>query len=256
MHGEKSMLKVTLLAATAMLTAGSASAQDWGGFYVGGNISSTSGGSDAAVATGGQWTAEAAGLRTGFQNLMSTALDPEGTGFGIQAGYNWELTDHIVLGAEASYARLGADDDRVLGQTATTFGPTPTYAPVNRIEAEGQFNLRGSLGYDFNPLLAYLTVGYSNAEATGTTEVVSSQGYSKAGEESDWVGGLSYGVGAAIRFGGPWSARLEYSHTEYDDLSYTTSYRTGSTFTSPAYTETVTQSLELDSIQFGVNFHF
>lgn len=249
------MLKTSLLAAAAVLSAGSASAQDWSGFYVGGSVSSNSGESEADVVAGGQWASESAGLRTGFEDLMSTTLDPEGTGFGVQAGYNWQ-TDHIVFGVEASYAQLGADDDRVLPQTATSFGPTPTYAPVNRIEADGQFNVRGSLGYDFNPLLAYVTVGYSNVEATGTTEVISSGGYSKAGEESDWLGGWSYGVGAAMRFGGPWSVRLEYSHTEYDDLSYTTAYRPGSTFVTPAYTETVTQSLELDSIQLGVNFHF
>ena len=250
------MFKTSLLAAAAVLTAGSASAQEWNGFYVGGNISSTSGESAADVATGGQWASEATALRTGFQNLMSTSLDPEGTGFGIQAGYNWQVTDHIVLGAEVGYSQLQADDDRVLPQTATSYGPLPTYAPVNRIEADGQFNVRGSIGYDFSPVLVYATVGYSNADATATTEVLSSNGYSKAGEASDWVGGFSYGVGAAVRLVGAWSAGLEYSHTDYDDLTYTTAYRTGSTFVSPAYTETVTQSLELDSWQVGVNFHF
>lgn len=250
------MLKVSLLAAAAMLTAGSASAQEWSGFYVGGNISNTSGESTADVVTGGQWSVETTALRNGFEDLTSATLDPGGTGFGVQAGYNWALTDHLILGAEASYAQLGADDDRTLPQTPTSAGPTPTYAPINRIEAEGQFNVRGSLGYDFNPILAYVTLGYSTVDATASTEVVSSGGYSKAGEGSDWVSGFSYGVGAAIRFGGPWSARLEYSHTDYDDMTYTTAYRPGSTFTSPAYTETVTQSLELDTVQIGVNYHF
>lgn len=250
------MLKTSLLAAAAVLTAGSASAQEWNGFYVGGNISTSSGESSSDVVTGGQWSVENAALRNGFEDLVSASLDPEGTGFGVQAGYNWTVTDHIVVGVEASYAQLGVDDDRTLGQTATPFGPTPTYAPVNRIEAEGQFNIRGSLGYDFNPLLAYVTVGYSSADATASTEVLGSNGYSKAGEASDWVQGFSYGIGAAMRFGGPWSARLEYSHTEYDDMTYDTAYRAGSSFTSPAYTETVTQSLELDTIQVGVNFHF
>lgn len=250
------MLKTSLLAAAAVLTAGSASAQEWTGFYVGANVSNSSGESSSDVATGGQWSTENATLRSGFEDLLSASLDPEGTGFGVQAGYNWTVTDHVVLGVEGSYAQLGVDDDRAPGQTATPFGPTPTYAPVNSIEAEGQFNLRGSLGYDFSPVLAYVTVGYSSVDATAVTEVLGSNGYSKAGESSDWVQGFSYGVGAAIRFGGPWSARLEYSHTEYDDMTYDTAYRAGSTFVTPAYTETVTQSLELDTIQFGINFHF
>ncbi len=250
------MLKTSMLAAVALLTAGSASAQEWSGFYVGGNVSNSSGDSSSDVVTGGAWAGESATLRNGFEDLLSASLDPEGTGFGVQAGYNWTLTDHVVVGVEGSYAQLGADDGRAPGQTATPFGPSPTYAPVNSIEADGQFNLRGSLGYDFNPLLAYVTFGYSTVDATASTEVLSSAGYSKAGGDSDWVGGFSYGVGAAMRFGGPWSARLEYSHTEYDDMTYDLAYRPGSTFVSPAYTERVTQSLELDTIQLGVNFHF
>ena len=39
-------------------------------------------------------------------------------------------------------------------------------------------------------------------------------------------------------------------------MTYDLVYRPGSTFVSPAYTERVTQSLELDTIQLGVNFHF
>lgn len=251
------MLKTSLMAiAAAALTAGAASAQDWSGFYVGGSISQSSGEADSNVVTGGNWSVEGA-LRPAFENLMSTSLDPEGTGFGVHGGYNWEFAEKIVVGAEIGYSQLEVDDDRVLGQTATTFGPSPTYAPVNRIEADGQFNIRATVGYDFaHRLLAYGVIGYSSADVTSTTEVLASNGYSKAGQGSDWVEGFTYGLGAAIRFGGPWSARIEYTRTEYDDISYATAYRPGSTFTAPAYTETVTQGLDLDSVRVGVNFHF
>ncbi|PWE16862.1 hypothetical protein DDZ18_11780 [Marinicauda salina] len=249
------MLKTSALIAAFALTTGTASAQDWSGFYLGGNVSTSSGESEADVVTGGQWSIEGA-LRPAFEDLMSTTLDPEGTGFGVQGGYLHEYPSQVVIGAELGYSYLDVDDARMLPQTATSFGPSPTYAPVNTIEAEGQFNIRGSLGYDFNPLLAYLTLGYSTADATATTEVLSSGGYSKAGEESGWVHGLSYGAGAAIRLGNAWSIRLEYARTEYEDMVYDTEYRAGSTFTSPEYTETITQTLELDTFQLGVNFHF
>lgn len=254
---KKHGLKTSLFALAAALAGSNAAAQEWSGVYVGGHVATSTGESSSNVALGGQWGIESAALRTGVTNLWSTQLDPEGFSYGLQAGLNHEFSGGFVLGGELSYSVADIDDRRALPLTATSFGANPTYAPVNSVEVESLWGARALIGYNFNPVLAYVTVGYASADITARAEIVSNGGYSKAGEGSDSVDGVSYGVGAAFRLGAsPWSVRVEYSRTDLSDITFATAYRPGSTFTTPAYTETFTQDLSLDTFQVGVNFHF
>ncbi|PZO52692.1 MAG: hypothetical protein DCF16_08905 [Alphaproteobacteria bacterium] len=251
------MKKVSLLAAAALImSAGSASAQDWAGFYVGGNISSSSGQSDQDATIGGQWSAETQNTRDFVSQHFDGDLDPEGWGYGIQGGYNWQTESGFVFGGEIGYSMLDADDasgDRVGSPSAS---PALIYTVSNATEIESVLNARANLGYDFGGVLGYVVLGYSWAEVSSDILITSNGNYLKAASESDNVGGFTWGLGGAIRLGGPWSARLEYTRTDFDELSYSTVYRPGSSFTSPAYTENYNEDLSLDSIQVGINFDF
>lgn len=251
------MLKQTIAASISLAGASAASAEDWTGFYAGGSLGHSSGESNADVALSGQWATESQTLRDGLTDLWSTVLEPEGWSYGVQAGYNREFASALVLGGELGYTVFDADESRLTGQeVADPSVPLLTYQVGNSVEIDSVVSARASIGYDFEPVLAYATLGYSWADVSVGAETLSNGGYSKIGSESDTLGGFTYGLGAAMRFGGPWSARIEYTHTEFDDVGFETIYRPGSTFTSPAYIETFSQDLTLDVVSAGVNFHF
>lgn len=253
------MKPTVLLAAAAALCLcpAMAAAQSWTGPYVGGDITHASGESSADVTLGGQWTSESVALRNGVTALWSDEREPEGTGVSLFAGYNHEMASGIVVGAEIGYSFLDAEDSRLTPQTAPDPGsPGLTYSFGNGAEVNSTVNLRARLGYDFDPVMAYVIVGYSWADTTFSAEVLSNGGYSKAGETSENLGGVTWGLGAAWRLSPAWSVRAEYTRTDYDDVDFLTGYRPGSTFTTPPYTESFSQDLSVDTLSLGIGWHF
>lgn len=189
------MFKTSLLAAAAVLTAGSASAQEWNGF----TWAATSRAPRVSCCRCRDWRAVAPSDCVAY--WFPAELDVhvaylEGTGFGIQAGYNWQVTDHIVLGAEVGYSQLQADDDRVLPQTATSYGPLPTYAPVNRIERTDSSMCGGQL--DMISVRSGLRDRriLKRRRDPRRRRCLAATATARREEASDWVGGFSYGVGA------------------------------------------------------------
>lgn len=247
--------KILAAAAATVVLAGPAFAQNWSGFHAGVSGSYHSGSSDADLALGGAWSIESAALRNGVTDLWSTELDPSGTSFGIYAGYNRQFTGGFVLGGEVGYAWYGVDDSRLTGQTAIP-GVSPTYAVGNAVDVESALTARANLGWDFGAFLGYAILGYTWADVSATAEVLSSGGYSKLGVASENLGGVTYGLGATVPIEGRWYVRLEYTRTDFEDFTFDTAYRAGSTFTSPVYSETFTQDLVLDTVSVGVGFRF
>lgn len=251
-------LMVSSIALTAALAlGGAAQAQDWSGFYVGAGVTQATGTSDASVALGGAWTTETAALRNGVTDNWSTELEPDGTGGSLFAGYNWQTTGGLVFGGELSYDLVGADADRETGQiVASSSFPALTYNFENSVEVDSVLAARAKLGYAFDAMLIYATAGYASADTTMGAAVLSNGAYSKIGEGSDSMSGMSYGLGAAFQVGGNWSVSGQWTRTDFGDQSFDTTYRAGSSFTSPAYNETFTQDLSLDVWRLGIARRF
>lgn len=234
-----------------------ANAGDFDGLYFGANVGYGFGSSDVSTQALNQWSVESAALRDGFEALMSPSLDPNGFTFGAQAGYNHGLGSNALVGLEIDYAFLNSDDSLDPGQTPTPFGPTPTYAPVNSVDADHLLALKAKLGFTNGSWLFYATGGPAIARVSGAAEVLSSGGYSKAGDDTEWVSGFVYGGGIEAMLGGNWSARVEYLRGDFADFEYETAYRTGSTFqTTPPYSELVTQDFDTNLVRVGLNLHF
>lgn len=248
------MFRTSLLAAATLIVgAGAASAQEWSGFYAGGGVGYVGGESDTALTLGGQWSSESAPVRDGLTNAWTPSLDPEGYSIGLHGGYNHQFPGGFVIGGEFGYSYFDADDRRA-GSVTPIVGLT--YNVVNSVEIESAVDLRAKFGYSFGRFLGYATLGYSYGDVSASAEVLSNGGYSKIGSESEWTGGLTYGLGGEFSLGGPWSIRAEYTRTDYDEVNFATIYRPGSTFTSPAYTESFEQDLTLDRFAMGVNYNF
>lgn len=233
-----------------------ANAGNFDGLYAGANVGYGFGSSDVSTQALNRWSTEPATLRTGFEALLSPSLDPNGFTFGAQAGYNHGLGSNGLVGLEIDYAFLNADDSVAPGPTATAIGPTPTYAPVNSVDADHLLALKAKLGITNGNWLFYATGGPAIARVEGAAEVLGSNGYSKAGGDTEWVSGFVYGGGVEVMLGAQWSARVEYLRGDFADFEYEMAYRTGSTFTSPIYSELVTQDYDTNLVRLALNLHF
>ena len=252
-------MKVKLLALAVLATlSGQAAAadHDWTGGYLGLNLSSNSGGSRSDLTPSGQWSVETPAFTSDVFNAWSTDLDPKGTGWGVQAGYDHQFSNHWVWGVSANYSQPNADDSRLTAQTAVPSTPSVTYSYGNSVDVQSTWSLNTRLGYGVGNSLFYVTAGWLSADVEGTAEILGANGYSKFGKGSDNVDGLSYGVGWEYAFNDNWSLQAEYQRANLGDFSYTTDYRAGSTFTTPAYIETVNQDLDMNTFRIGVNYRF
>jgi len=253
-------MKKTLLAfAFFCIYSGQAAAagHDWTGGYVGLNLGSNQGDSRADVSLQDQWSTESAGFQADVVDAWSTSLDPSGTGFGVQAGYDFQFSNDWVLGFSVEYNDLNADDGRLTGQIPLPAAPSVTYQYGNSIEAQSSWGVRSRLGYAFDNSLLYFTLGWMSVDVDATAEIFSgSNGYSKLGVASETVNGMSFGIGWEYAFNDNWSLQMECQRSNLDDFNFTTAYRPGSTFVSPAYTEVFTQDLEVNSFRIGFNYRF
>ena len=250
----------TQLLAFALLAAVSGQAaaadHDWTGGYVGLNFSHNNGSSRADLTPSGQWSVETPQFTTDVFNAWSTDLDPKGNGWGVQGGYDHQFSNHWVWGVSADYSRPKADDSRLTAQTAVPSSPAITYSYGNSVNAKSAWGLHTRLGYGAGNSLFYLTAGWKSVDVEGTAEILGANGYSKFGKGSDSVSGLTYGLGWEYAFNDNWSLQAEYQRAKLGDFSYTTDYRAGSTFTTPAYIETVKQDLDLNTFSIGINYRF
>jgi high affinity Mn2+ porin len=168
-----------------------ASIYDWTGFYVGGHF----GYGDASFGPG-----------TNPIPLQGVFLPPSPTGLigGFQAGYNRQLSNHLVIGVEADSSFPSPID-------VPRLAPAPFNTSIDYVGT-----LRGRVGYAFGPWMPYLTGGLAwghthvlvNDDAGGLLATV--KGY-----QTGWTAG----AGVEFAVSGNWSAKAEY---EYIDLSQRT----------------------------------
>jgi outer membrane immunogenic protein len=164
------------------------------------------------------WGGVYAGVNLGYQwgDVTNSAANPSGVAGGGQVGYNWQ-SGQLVFGAEADLQVSGADD---------TFAPwkfsNPWFGTV-----------RGRLGYAFNNILLYGTVGFAYGDLTAELA-----GLDETKTEIGWTGGL----GVEYGFNPNWSAKLEYLYLDLANRAY-------------ALTGT-SNGIESSLLRVGLNYHF
>jgi outer membrane immunogenic protein len=164
------------------------------------------------------WAGVYAGVNIGYEwgDVTNTPASPSGVAGGGQLGYNWQ-NGQFVFGGEADIQLSAADD---------TFAPwkfsNPWFGTV-----------RGRLGYAFNNILLYGTVGLAYGDVTAEVG-----GLKESKTEVGWTGG----VGVEVGLNPNWSARLEYLYMDLGSSTYTL------TGTSNAF--------DASLLRLGVNYHF
>jgi outer membrane immunogenic protein len=162
---------------------------NWTGFYIG----AFAGGSH------GVWSADLD--RNGNHGHSEQGAD--GAAFGGWAGYNFQLSNHIVIGAEVDIGKSSAS------QTNNIFDNDTSRSEY------GMFgSARGRVGYAFDRLLVFGTAGVGFANISNDI-----QKGRNAGEQIVWDDqfrtGFVVGGGAEYAFTNSLIGRGEYLYTDY-----------------------------------------
>jgi outer membrane immunogenic protein len=185
----------------------------------------------AAIAIN-NWTGFYIGAMGGYaQEDTSDALGEISGGFaGGTLGYNWQ-TGNFVLGVEA---------DAAWADVGVRVGNPAIAAVETRIRSMG--TVRGRVGYAFDQVLVYGTGGYAWADNRLT---LSALGVSVS--DSQIHSGWTVGAGVEVMFAPKWSVKAEYLYKSFDSETY---------FAGIAPPGITSGTLNLNSVQVGVNYHF
>ena len=196
---------------------------NWTGFYIGGQ--------------GGMGEGH-----TKEQFALATTQSNQGISggmAGVTAGYNWQF-GATVVGVEADW-----DWTDIKGSAAC---PNALFTCFSKLDDVATF--RGRFGWAANgPVLLYVTGGaaYANAH-NGALNAAGNPGTGATGVFNSDRWGWAAGAGLEYGFLPNWSAKVEYMH--YGFLNYTAP--SGSL----SGTSSATLSHDIDTIKFGVNYHF
>ena len=187
----------------------------------------------AAIAIN-NWGGFYLGAMGGYAQENSSGIGTLSGGFaGGTAGYNWQ-TGNLVLGIEADAA--WAD----VGATIGLFGGLASVS--DRIRDMG--TVRGRVGYAFDSVLIYGTAGYAWADNRITATALGLGSISDSHFHSGWTAG----AGVEVMFAPKWSVKAEYLYRSFESQNYFAGV------ISPAGLASGT--LNLNSVQVGVNYHF
>jgi outer membrane immunogenic protein len=172
-------------------------ATDWDGAYIGANVSY--------------------GWGTATDSTATDTANLTGYGVGGQIGYNFHLTDNLVLGVEG--------DLNWNNQKATYGASSNTY----KVNWDG--SVRGRLGVDLDGILPYAEAGIAFANATQNVA-----GTDFSATHTGWTAG----AGVEFKIADPVSLNVEYRYANYGTQTFNGN----------------TVGLTDNSVRVGVNYHF
>ena len=198
-----------------------AAVYNWTGFYLGAHAGYGSGHSDE----------RAIGLGTRANFDISGGLA------GGQVGYNWQA-GAWVFGVEAD------------GDWADIDGavrcPNPAFSCAAKVRDLASF--RGRVGWATGPVLLHATggLGYANVDYSTLTVAggLPAAGTTGVYRADRW--GYAVGAGLEYAFAPNWSAKLEYMHYGFDDIT-----SPGGILGPP-----IVLGLRVDTVKAGVNYRF
>ncbi len=246
--------------AVFVLVAGAvAQAQNFKGFYVGGNGGAVKGSSDAFTFT--------AFSPFGYFSPLSIpdiatagAQKPKSNGFtgGGTAGYNFQ-SGHFVLGFEVDFGAMHLNSSQSTTK-AYTCCPASNFTVLQTVKTGWLFTGRPRVGLTFGHWLVYGTGGV--AVASRNYQALFTDTFAAAHENGGVINkatGLVGGGGVEVQIGssGHWSVKGEYIHAGFNAATIvsTNLMTTPIEFTIP---NTFTHSADLTAniARGGVNFRF
>ncbi len=231
-----SQMKVKLLAAALLLgTAGFAHAADavvdevviidtaynWSGLYIG---------AQAGYAWGDAYNTDGSDYST---------PDPDGWLGGVYAGYNFQLNNNIVLGADADFVWSGADGDSLF------YYPSGLPYPDtfnSHLDVKWTGAARARLGFAMDRFLPYIAGGVAFSKADWT---YLESGVATRSESDTWVG-WTIGAGGEYAFTDNFIGRVEYRYTDFGSQY----------FPAVGGFNEVWTDIETNEVRFGIAYKF
>ena len=177
-----------------------------------------------AVAPIYNWTGFYIGAMGGYAKEDASFSPVSGGLAGGTIGYNWQQGPVVFgLEADAAWADLNA-----------TAGIPGLVAVTAKVQDLG--TVRGRIGYAFDQVLIYGTGGYAWADTKLTATALG-----LTASESHVLNGWTAGAGVEVMFAPKWSVKAEYL------------YRS---FGSQNFLGVPSGTLNMNSVQVGVNYHF
>ncbi|WP_443749810.1 outer membrane protein [Asticcacaulis solisilvae] len=218
-----------VLAAATGLAAGTVSAQDWTGGYIGlsagGNTTHHHGDGIAfdtnldgnygdTVPNGSGGDAFSAGACSGnAQGRMPSdgcTKNKHKANVGLRAGYDWRMNDIV-------YGVVGEVDSVKIEDSVSAFSSEPNAYTFSR-KVKTLSALRGRVGYASNDWLTYATAGFVWADVRHEFATTNNLNTFTAGDSKSH-GGYQVGLGVEKSMGDAWRVGLEYLHTSLRDPS-------------------------------------
>jgi outer membrane immunogenic protein len=223
---EEKVYKFLLKSGAMVLVLAAASfAQDWKGFYAGGNAGGVKGNSDAFTSTVFSPTGYFAPTSVpAIAAVGHQTLSPRGFTGGGQAGYNVQ-TGPWVLGVEADFGSMHVKDDFTATGTYPCCAPT-TFTITQTVNSDWLLTMRPRVGVANAHVLVYGTGGLALTnlnykESFVDTFATAQESASTSGLLAGWTGGG--GVEFKIGSGTHWSMKGEYLFADFGSGLKTTS---------------------------------
>ena len=235
------LFRVAATCAAIMLAgAGTASAQNWTGFYFGGTVGGGFQSKDDSETVGFDTNLDGAfadtirtaagadafspgfcgGLAVGPTAAAGCTDDEDGIDFGGRLGYDWQV-GRLIVGGVVDVSRTDVID------SVTAFSTTPAFYSFSR-ELNYVAGLRGRVGFGNDRILVYGTGGgaWGNVEqlfttSNGVNTFVPAEDDSEDDDDdegtSESVWGYQAGGGIEFKMGSRWSLMGEYLFTSLDN---------------------------------------
>ena len=186
-----------------------APAFSWTGFFAGGQI-------------GGSWSDTDQKI-TGHSNAdgfagRSKSFSPDPSGFigGLYAGYNYDLGNNIVIGADTDW--VWGDMDESDSKTYQKDQPGKEFKISGKIKEKWAGSTRARIGYAMDRWMPYFAGGVAYAKIDSDAKF--SGALNSKVNDSDTLTGYTLGAGVDYAMTDHIILRAEYRYTDFGDQDY------------------------------------
>ncbi len=236
-----------------------AMADDFSGFYIGGNIGTSTATSNATTTTvtspAGYFTATSI---PAINSAGAQDFAPGGGNAGGQIGYNWQ-SGHTVFGVVGDYSSAN-----IHGYNSTTAAypccPGTGFTVRQSIDVTSIMTARAKLGLTAGHTLFFVTGGWARANAKyAATFADTFAPATESASSTQTLKGWTYGGGADLKLNTQWSLGGEYLHADFGNFATVTSTNLSAfappiLFPSNVFTHNV--NLKTDTVRFNLNYRF
>lgn len=198
---------------------------DWTGFY-GGVHTGMNSGSLSSVATAFDGTSDPISSSESFENGIGNSAM-----FGVQAGYNHQLNNRVVVGVEADISKIRMKGSHLTYMEEEWVAPRNDFAGIQsntNYEVDWKGSIRGRLGYAFDDRwLVYGTAGVAFAHQKMSRDQYRFDeiSYSKntlsfIEKDSSLRTGLTIGGGVEYAINDRWSVSADYTYSRFGNRSF------------------------------------